>query len=170
MFELRLLLVKGENGAFTLRFSRILRGLFLGIAAVLVAAMAMSGGVSVPGLVLALISLAGGLFKERWVWNPTSGTLTHFSGLWPIIKRQVYIAEQIMSLELRRFARGRPANQGQAAKKSRFAPRMIGLSFEDREHGLVTIETHRQRDMDDLALAATLLEEALGLSLEKIEA
>lgn len=136
-----------------LRFSYVLRGVFVALATVVVLAMVVTGTPSLLGEFLTALAVLGALFEERWVWDPESRTLVHLSGVVFFTRRKVYPGEQITAFEVRRFVRG----SGPWAKKS------VGLSFESTGSGLVTIESHRQRKDDDLPVFAGLVAGVLGV-------
>lgn len=182
MFEFRLILVRPEDKRLVLRFSYVLRGSFFLMTALIAAAMLVSGSVSAVGVILGLLTLFGALFEENWTWHPDSRTLVHRSGLLVLAKNKTYAAADIGGLELRRFIRGQypggpelnPTDDPAAApgkrqpRKSRFAVKMIGLALETKDGKPCTIETHRERDRDDLALFAALLAETLNVPLREI--
>lgn len=155
MFEFRLLLVRVQD-RLVLRFSYLLKSVFVGLAVLVALAMGVSGSASLLGEILVALALLGALFEERWTWDPQARTLTHRSGVVFWVRQTVYPADTIAGFEVRRVTRG----QGLFAKKT------VGLALETRDAGVVTVESHRERKDDDLPEFARLVAEAIGVPVK----
>jgi len=90
MFRLTLILRKNADGDLMLTLPTGFRLLFAVIVVFLVASMISTGNLSAGSVVLSVLSLFAGLYKEQWRFSKDTRLIVHQSGLlYPYITKSV---------------------------------------------------------------------------------
>lgn len=132
MFKLSLILQQKSENELILRLPVGFRLLFIIILAFLVSSMITSGGISAGSLVLAILSILAGLYKEQWRFLKKERIIEHQSGLlFPYITKRVSF-DEVDHLILSYSANPRPIRK-----------RSLGDSFDESvdrhaKHGSIT--------------------------------
>lgn len=134
-----------------------------------------------PAIVLAVI-LAGTLYDERWLVDPTAGTLSARTGLLVLARRRSWRIDEVEQVVFRHHRAGSlPGTRQQPPEQNEVSPARIGGIIPRRRatHYLwyaiglsdgtqVRVEMRRVRDWDrDLSVARSFAE-ALGVKLVEL--
>ncbi len=94
------------KGTIEYRIHPAFRLFFLLIAAVLLSASVLYGIVSLPGLIIGIVSLLGALYTEHWVFDSTENTVTYYSGIFPFLKKKEWEKSDITGFAVTAFMKG----------------------------------------------------------------
>ena len=124
MFRLSLVLRKKDETELVLKLPIGFRIMFAVIVAFLLGSMISTGGTSTGSVVLTVLSLLAGLYKELWRFDKRDGVIVHESGLlFPYITRQ-YKLDDIDYFVLSSSKTYRPSVDSKS--EVRFGPTMGG--------------------------------------------
>lgn len=116
-------------------------------------------------VILLLISLAGSLYRDSWIFDNEEQTITSRWGFGPFVKRTSYHFDEIERLELTHFVKGGSAS-GTLLLKRRRGGAMVVLSIRLVEGGERSIQIMgERRSAGRVEQAARKIGAATGLSL-----
>lgn len=115
---------------------RILMGLMLAlIAAAIVLEQFHTGPL---GWITVILLLLGFVYKEDWVFNPHTKTVSGQLGFYPLLKRTNLSFEEIAYIQLAAFAKGTVpgSNEEKSSNRDAFEAMRGTMSSRDLKHGL----------------------------------
>ena len=157
MFKLSLMLQRNNDDELLLRLPIGFRLMFAVIVTFLLGSMIGTGGVSAGSIILTVLSILAGLYKEQWRFNREEGAIEHRSGLlFPYITRQ-FSFDDIDHFVLSRsksyrpaVARGHRDGFNQTAGSQRRGTSMTSFGLITKEGKARTIEIRKSRNTETM--------------------
>jgi len=114
---------------------------------------------------LLLISIAGALYRDSWVFDTSGGTITSLWGFGPFVKRTSYCFDEVDRLELTHFVKGGSAGGTRLVRRRRGGAMVVfSIRLAEGEERSIQIMGER-RSAGRVEEAARRIGAATGLSL-----
>ena len=166
MFNFQLMLTEEESGKLVLRLPSSFRFTFAAIGAILVVAMATSGGISVVPAIIVAICLGAFLFDERWSFDLNDSSIVHRVGMTGLGKNTTFSIEEISEFNISGY-KPEPEQDASFLKRRNFSTGLIRLGFTTRDGRTQTVEIRKNRHSQTLMDNALRLSEYCGKPLKQ---